>query len=188
MQFTLNYLIREFVILIGYFWLKSLRVVYKDAIPKKKAIFALWHEHLPICIPVFKERNIAVLISKSRDGELAAGLCAKWGYQIFRGSSSLGGATGIKSVARCLLDQNSPGLAGMALDGPRGPYHYIHPGTAWLSHIANIPIYMVSIYAPHAFRLPTWDKMVIPLPFSTIEVRIKHPAFGDAGFGAPRNI
>ncbi len=63
-------------------------------------------------------------------------------------------------------------LAGMALDGPRGPRHAIQPGTQWLSQFSGIPVVPVYIRAPFAFRLNSWDRSLIPLPFSVVEVRL----------------
>jgi lysophospholipid acyltransferase (LPLAT)-like uncharacterized protein len=83
----------------------------------------------------------------------------------------------MKLLLRTLLRSESNGLAGMALDGPRGPFHRIQPGTRWLSQTAEIPVYPVAIRAAAAVRLNNWDKTLIPLPFSTISIRIGRPFF-----------
>jgi lysophospholipid acyltransferase (LPLAT)-like uncharacterized protein len=163
---------------LGRLWLNSLRIrLLKSTIPESNAIIALWHEHLPICIRVFRQRGFNVLISRSWDGELAACICRAWGYHVFRGSSSAGGTAGMKQMARRLIQAESKGLAGMALDGPRGPYHRIQPGTAWLSQITEIPVFPVTVDATAAVRLNNWDRTLIPLPFSTVRVGIGKPIF-----------
>jgi lysophospholipid acyltransferase (LPLAT)-like uncharacterized protein len=158
------------------FWLSTLRIRLCDSqIPRQNAIIALWHEHQPILSRVFRNENFAVLISKSRDGDLAAGLCQGWGYHVYRGSSSKGGTSGMKQLLRHLQDPQSSHLAGMALDGPRGPYHSIQPGTVWLSQTTGIPIYPVTLTAKPSIALKNWDRTVIPMPFARVEVTIGKP-------------
>jgi lysophospholipid acyltransferase (LPLAT)-like uncharacterized protein len=123
----------------------------------------------------FKNRGYGVLISKSRDGEKAALICSQWGYRVFRGSDSSGGGWGMRRLARYLKEKSPYRLGGMALDGPRGPYHNVKPGTHWLSRVTGIPVYPTLVRSRFAFRLGTWDKTVIPLPFSRVEVVIGAP-------------
>jgi lysophospholipid acyltransferase (LPLAT)-like uncharacterized protein len=138
-----------------------------------KAILVLWHEHLPICIRAFAHRGISVLISKSADGEWAAQACARFGYQVHRGSTSNGGLAGMRALARSL--ETGCGSVGMVLDGPRGPRGQTKPGTAWLSGITGIPVVPISVHAKMAFRLKSWDRCLVPLPFSAVEIKIGIP-------------
>ena len=161
---------------LGCLWLRSLRVhgPSLDDLPHR-AIIVLWHEHLPACIRAFSHRRIDVLISLSADGAWAAEACGRFGYRVHRGSTSRGGSTGMRALIRSLETrglENGTGSAGMALDGPRGPRREIQPGVLWLSRLSGIPVVPVSIRAPRAFRLKTWDRCLIPLPFSKVEVRI----------------
>ncbi len=157
-------------------WLNTLRLSWDGApAPAANALMALWHEHLPVCMRAFKNGGHAVLISRSRDGEIAANICQPWGYHVFRGSSSTGGAQGLKQMVRHLQRPQGPALAGMALDGPHGPAHNIQPGAGWLSEKLRLPLYPVHILAPHAFRLRTWDRTIIPLPFSLVHVYVGKP-------------
>jgi lysophospholipid acyltransferase (LPLAT)-like uncharacterized protein len=159
-------------------WLNSLSIkCVNSSVPPKNALIALWHEHLPICMKVFNNYGYAVLISKSKDGSLASKICSSWGYAVFRGSSSRGGATGLKKLKRYLQNKNGLRLAGMALDGPHGPYHKIQPGTVWLSKSSNIPIFPVAIYARNKIRLRNWDKTIIPIPFTKVFIKIGKPIF-----------
>ncbi len=167
---------------LGCIWLRTLRVrwISSESLPER-AVILLWHEHLPACIRAFAHRNIAVLISQSSDGDWAAEACTRFGYHVHRGSTSRGGAVGMRSLARSLESKNqygeaiSTGLVGMALDGPRGPRRQIKPGAIWLSRLHNIPVIPVFILARFAFRLTSWDRCLVPLPFSTVEVRLGVP-------------
>ena len=134
------------------------------------AILLLWHEHLPACIRIFAGRRIDVLISRSRDGEWAARACAGFGYRVHRGSSSGGSTGGLRQLARGM--ESGSGLAGMALDGPRGPRRIPKPGSLWLSRHSGAPVIPVWVEAPWSFRLKSWDGSVVPLPFSKVHVKI----------------
>lgn len=167
-------------------WLKTLRLRWPagSALPGG-AVIVLWHEHLPICMRAFAGRGIHVLISKSGDGEWAARACARMGYRVHRGSSSAtarisAGAQakafgGLRTLARAA--ETGKSLVGMALDGPRGPRREPKPGSLWLARRLGVPIVPVFIEAPKAFRLGTWDRALVPFPFSRVEIKLGSPVF-----------
>ena len=167
---------RALLLALGCLWLRTLRVRWTggdpDALPAR-AVIVLWHEHLPVCIRAFSRRGIDVLISRSDDGEWAAEACRRFGYRVHRGSSSRGASGGMRALARGL--ETGCGLAGMALDGPRGPRRSAKPGALWLASLAGAPILPVWVHAPCSFRLGTWDRSLIPLPFSRVEVSLGEP-------------
>lgn len=170
---------KSLLLSLGILWLKTLRIhwINPHKLPQQ-GVLVLWHEHLPACIRVFSHLGISVLISKSADGAWAAEACRRFGYKVFRGSSSLGGQAGMKALARSLAE--GTGLAGMALDGPKGPRRSIQPGSIWLSQTRGIPIIPVFIRTNTAFKLSTWDQSLVPMPFSKIQVYL-----GDAFY--PKN-
>jgi lysophospholipid acyltransferase (LPLAT)-like uncharacterized protein len=142
----------------------------------------LWHEHLPVCIRAFSGRGIHVLISKSRDGEWAAQACVSMGYQVHRGSSSARGdgkaLGGLRALARAAGKE--PSLIGMALDGPRGPRRVPKPGSLWLAQRLSLPVIPVAVEARWGFRVRSWDRTLVPWPFSRVDIRVGSPIFPDA--------
>lgn len=152
-------------------WLRTLRLRWPDgARLPERAVILLWHEHLPICIRAFAGKSIHVLISRSADGEWAARACLRFGYRVHRGSSSRGSLGGLKSLARAL--EGGPALVGMALDGPRGPRRAAKAGSLWLARTAGVPVVPVHVRPARAFRLGSWDRALVPLPFARVEVRL----------------
>ncbi|MDR3001066.1 MAG: DUF374 domain-containing protein [Fibromonadaceae bacterium] len=143
----------------------SWRVRFEGKLPEP-AVIGLWHQDLPACLAAFKRKDIAVLISKSQDGSKFARLAQSLGYNVFRGSSSRGQS----EVRHLLLALKSGNSAGMALDGPKGPALVAKPGAEWLAEKAKVPLINVSVKYSCAFRLKSWDKTYIPLPFSKIEI------------------
>jgi lysophospholipid acyltransferase (LPLAT)-like uncharacterized protein len=156
-------------------WLRTLRLRWPAgaALPAR-GVIVLWHEHLPVCMRAFAGRGIHVLVSKSRDGEWAARACLALGYRVHRGSSSAGADGkafgGLRALARAA--ETGPALIGMALDGPRGPRRSAKPGSFWLARRLRAPVVPVVIEARRGFRLRSWDRALIPWPFSRIEIRM----------------
>jgi hypothetical protein len=172
--------VRALLLGLGRLWLRSLRVRWemKAALPPR-AVIVLWHEHLPICMRAFSHRGIDVLISRSADGDWAAEACGRFGYRVHRGSSSRGSTGGMRALARSL--ERGAGSAGMALDGPRGPRRVAKTGSLWLAAQTETPIVPVWAEAPKSFRLGSWDRCVVPLPFSEVILRVGAPFH-------PRNV
>jgi lysophospholipid acyltransferase (LPLAT)-like uncharacterized protein len=142
----------------------SWRIRFEKPLPAGPVVIGLWHQDLPACLAAFKRRNIAVLISKSQDGSKFAKLSKSLGYDVFRGSGSRGQIE-VRHLLRALENGNS---AGMALDGPKGPALAAKPGAKWLAEKAGIPLINVCVKYSKAFRLKSWDRTFIPLPFSKI--------------------
>ena len=55
-------------------------------------------------------------------------------------------------------------------DGPRGPRYKIQPGFIKLAEATGAPIVPIHVRFSSAWRLKTWDRFVIPKPFSRVEV------------------
>jgi hypothetical protein len=107
-------------------------------------IFAFWHRTLLIAAHRFRNHNIAILISASFDGELIARTVALLGFHPVRGSSSRGGAPGLRAMAQAYTEGH---ICAFTADGPRGAFHG-NPSRAW--------------------QLNSWDRFLIPKPFSTV--------------------
>lgn len=131
----------------------------------KPFILAFWHRHLLLMPYAYRGRKISVLVSRSRDGELIARTVAHFGIDASRGSSSRGGATGLKS----LLRKAAEGLdLAFTPDGPRGPRAEVQPGVLLAAALTGLPVQPVGLAATRAKLLRSWDRFVVPLPFSTV--------------------
>src|SRR3982750_3446386 len=135
-------------------WIRSLRPRFVDspALPDS-GILVLWHEHMLLCLPAFRRMNMRVLISHSEDGELGARAAERLGYRAVRGSSSRGGVTALKTLARALRETG--GWVAVVADGPRGPRRASKPGAAWLAETTGLPLYCVSAVSS-GFSLKGW--------------------------------
>ena len=129
-------------------------------------IFAFWHRTLLVCAHRFRNHGIAILISASFDGELIARTVALLGFHPVRGSSSRGGASGLRTMAEAYTDGH---ICAFTADGPRGPNMIAKPGPVQLAELTSAP-WIGAYYAQpsSSWELNSWDRFMIPKPFSTV--------------------
>ena len=151
-------------------WLRSLHVRIEKPENFGPGILGIWHRDLLACCAAFKNMDVHAFISESRDGDFFCETAKRLGYRITRGSDSHGALN-----VRHLLESLKKGdFAGMALDGPRGPACVAKPGSFWLSKKSGRPLWKIDVQYGLHFTLHGWDKFMIPLPMTTIVVKIKY--------------
>jgi len=128
-------------------------------------ILAFWHRHLLLMPYAYKGRRISVLVSQSTDGELIARTVARLGIDSSRGSSSRGGIAGMRSLLRKAAEGWD---IAFTPDGPRGPLREVQAGVILAAAATGLPILPVAVAATRAKLLRSWDRFVVPLPFSTV--------------------
>jgi lysophospholipid acyltransferase (LPLAT)-like uncharacterized protein len=149
----------------------ALNPVPGDEIPGP-TVYAFWHRSLLACAHRFRNKNIAILISRSFDGELIARTVELLGFKAIRGSSSRGGAAGLRGMAEAYAAGHR---CAITADGPRGPAELAKPGTAQLAQLVQAPwVGTFGAIPLNAWQLKTWDRFLIPKPFS--KVRLTFPA------------
>jgi lysophospholipid acyltransferase (LPLAT)-like uncharacterized protein len=140
-----------------------------------KNIFAFWHGRMlyPIYYYTRKIRSgkSAILISKSKDGDYGEALVKRLGQTCIRGSSSRGGLKALHDLSSLLAENYNLALTP---DGPRGPAFQAQVGIIKLAQYSDATIIPTTYNASHKITLKSWDRFIIPLPFSRV-----HLAFGD---------
>jgi lysophospholipid acyltransferase (LPLAT)-like uncharacterized protein len=135
-------------------------------------IYILWHNRF-LAVPEAwnrlcgGHRRSVTLTSASRDGDIVARAMAVFGLGAIRGSSSRRGVAALVGLKRALQD----GLdVCLTPDGPRGPRYEMQPGVIKLAQATGAAMIPVHVRFTNAWRLKTWDRFVIPKPFSRVEV------------------
>lgn len=140
-----------------------------------KAIIAIWHSRAFAAVRYgerFRAYSPAVMISRSRDGEIASQLASRLNIRPVRGSSSEGG----RQALACLIDDlKSNQLAGHVLDGPRGPRGIIKAGLISLAQRTGAHVFPAYASFSRAWILNSWDRFLIPKPFSHVLIRWDEP-------------
>ena len=135
-------------------------------------IYTFWHgTMLPLLWQHRKER-VAILISEHGDGEIIARIAHSLGYHSVRGSSSRGGERAILGTARELEGGRD---VAFTPDGPRGPRESFAPGALIVSQRTGAPLVLITVDAPRAWRLKSWDRFLIPKPFARVTIGYEDP-------------
>ncbi|MGE5502138.1 MAG: lysophospholipid acyltransferase family protein [Ignavibacteriales bacterium] len=139
------------------------------------AILCFWHARIPLALPTWpndgKRQTIHALISYSADGEFIARAVEHIGFPSIRGSSkkkkdpskNKGGEQAFRDMLRWVKAGNAVAITP---DGPRGPAETMEKGTPVLAQITGAPVLFVGLASKPCIRLGTWDRTLVPLPFS----------------------
>ena len=148
-------------------------------------IWAFWHNRM-FLVPWFHERWFGhvpgtILTSPSGDGQIIADLCAEFGIEAERGSSSKPqqGMSALIALAGKVREHYDIGITP---DGPRGPRYKVQPGIIKLAQLTGGRIMPVHIRYSRAIRFETWDAFMLPLPFARVTMVF------DAPFTVPRRM
>lgn len=149
-------------------------------------IYILWHNRFFCAPPAWQKlcgtsRKAVILTSASHDGDMVAHAMAVFGIGSVRGSSSRRGVAALVGLKRALRD----GLdICLTPDGPRGPRYKIQPGVVKLAESSGAPIIPVHVRFASALRFKTWDRFVLPMPFSRVDVTFGEFIHLDRGMDA----
>jgi lysophospholipid acyltransferase (LPLAT)-like uncharacterized protein len=153
-------------------WIGDERGRFKEGINGGRVIWAFWHGMILPLTYAQRNRNIVVLVSRHRDGEIISQIVCRMGTGVVRGSSSRGGL-------RALLQMIRAGKEGHPLavtpDGPRGPRASLQPGILHIAQRSGLPIVPLAAAAVRSTRLNSWDRFLIPHPFSRVAVVVGSP-------------
>ena len=140
--------------------------------PPPFCIGAFWHRSVIPATWYFHGQGIAVMTSLSYDGEYIARIIESFGFLAVRGSSSRGGSAALLGMQRTLDEGH---IAAFTIDGPRGPIYVAKPGPIALARRTGAPILCFYLACQRPWILRSWDRMMIPRPFSKVHVRWATP-------------
>ncbi|PJZ81574.1 lysophospholipid acyltransferase family protein [Leptospira meyeri] len=140
---------------------------------KKPFIYSIWHTNVLYSPYLHRGKNVAVLISESKDGDYINQVVHRFGNTSIRGSSSKGGSKALKAVIQHL----KKGLpAAFTPDGPRGPAFIVQPGIIAAAQVTQVPIVPFHYECSRQWILEkAWDKHRVPKPFTTFVVSYGEP-------------
>lgn len=138
-----------------------------------KAVLTLWHSHLFYLTYHFRGApNLYIFVSPSTDGDLIANVGKLFGYKVVRGSSF---KKTIPGTRECIGILKQDFKIGLIADGSRGPYHEAQAGSVQLSRITGAPVYALTWDANLKYEFSSWDKFILPLPFSKVTLNFSSP-------------
>jgi lysophospholipid acyltransferase (LPLAT)-like uncharacterized protein len=163
-------------LILFYSWTFRLKIENdKDWMDYRKnggvVLLCTWHQQFFSAIRPFKNYKPftpSIMISQSRDGEIVAKMALLNGWNPVRGSSSKGGMEALKKMITNLEEKK---LAGHIVDGPIGPSGIVKTGVIRLASAADAVIVPFSVSAEKAWYFNSWDKFLLPKPFSNVFLR-----------------
>lgn len=148
---------------------------------RQPVLFIVWHNRLALTIPIHRlhvcgrtggRRQLAALVSASRDGGMLAHVLELFGVIPIRGSTSRRGGPALREFVAAARAGHDVALTP---DGPRGPVYQLQPGVIAAAQLTGLPIVPVGYDLSWKKTLRTWDRFQIPLPFSRCDLRFGAP-------------
>jgi hypothetical protein len=142
-------------------------------------IVAFWHQRLLMMPFLPHSGKVGMMISRHRDGEFIARAVKYFGIDSVRGSTTRGGARALRGMVRFF---EAGGNLAITPDGPLGPGHVVQRGVVELARLTSAPIVPAAYAASRKKVFNSWDRFILPLPFSRVVYVWGEPIF------IPRNL
>jgi len=168
-------LLLPFISLLLRLWARTIRWQNRHDFDKDKGkIYALWHGYALALAFFGLDRGIVVLVSRFRDGDIADGLLKRFGFETVRGSAEegreeKGGRSALLKLMELLKDGKNVAIT---VDGPKGPPFKAKDGIIFLAKKTGAVIFPVCVKFEKSFRLNTWDRFIIPYPFTKAQLLV----------------
>ena len=140
----------------------------QETIAQRPLIASFWHACMIPATYMCRNLGVRVMSSNSYDGEYMGRIIRKFGFVAVKGSSSRNAVRALLGLRRALRDGWS---VAFTLDGPRGPRYKVKPGPVALARSSGVPLTMFHMAVDRAWVLNSWDRMMIPKPFSRVLMR-----------------
>ena len=142
---------------------------YVDAVVRehRSGIAAFWHYSFLYLFYHLRSYPAAVMVSASRDGEYIARLAERFGHRPVRGSSNRRGVAALREIIELTRQGRN---AGIVADGSQGPARKAQAGCILMAAKSGKPIIPMVWAANRYIAFHSWDRTVVPLPFSTIVI------------------
>jgi lysophospholipid acyltransferase (LPLAT)-like uncharacterized protein len=167
------------IVWAGYWFIRLLgptlrfSISYEDGAQKtldeRPLVASFWHECMIPATYLFRHMGIRVMSSYSYDGEYMGRIIKRFGFVAVKGSSSRNPIRALLGLRRALDDGWT---VAFTLDGPRGPHRKVKPGPSGLARSSQRAMTAFHAAVEKAWVLNSWDRMMIPKPFSRVLVRV----------------
>ena len=131
-----------------------------------------WHYSIIYVLYHMRHYSGTAMVSASRDGEYIARLAEKFGFDTVRGSRNNKSVEGLKAMLRAIRNGSN---AAIVADGSQGPPRIVQAGSILLASRTGAPIIPMVYAASSYFTIPSWDRTIIPKPFSRIDFYYGEP-------------
>lgn len=141
----------------------------QKTLDERPLVASFWHECMIPATYLFRDMGIRVMSSFSYDGEYMGRIIRRFGFVAVKGSSSRNPVRALLGLRRAL---EQGWTVAFTLDGPRGPHRKAKPGPSGLARSSGKAMTCFHAAVDQAWVLNSWDRMMIPKPFSRVLVRV----------------
>lgn len=164
-------------------WCRTLRVVERinegsersALLDSGGAVYVTWHQRMFYFFHDFGGRGVIMMIGRSKDGDYATAVAHRLGFLSVRGSRLRDGHKAMYELIRRLSQGGR--AAGMMGDGPIGPPRVLKGGTVMIAKKTGKPIIPMMYGARRAIALKSWDRYILPVPFTDVVVFHGDPVY-----------
>jgi hypothetical protein len=136
----------------------------RPIINSRKFIWAVWHSRMLLLNYLTKGSEGTAMVSGSEDGEFVARILKRQGHEAIRGSTTRGGIKALSSLIKKLKEKQRPSI--IIPDGPQGPRFKVKSGIIILARETGYPILPFSYSAKRMKVFASWDRFILPYPFT----------------------
>lgn len=140
----------------------------QETVGQRPLVGSFWHACIIPATYLCRNLGVRVMSSNSYDGEYMGRIIRKFGFVAVKGSSSRNAVRALLGLRRALEEGWT---VAFSLDGPRGPRYKVKPGPVALGRSSGVPLTMFHAAVDKAWVLNTWDRLIIPKPFSRVLLR-----------------
>lgn len=152
----------------------------------KQFIPCYWHQQHIFCARYLLKLQsqglkLGFLISPSKDGDVPAKIVEQMGARAVRGSSNRTGARAIRDLYNVMSKEGISPVN--TADGPTGPVFKFKTGAVMLAQLTGYPMLPMAYASSRVWQVGSWDRFLIPKPFSRIAIMIGPPRYVDKKTG-----
>lgn len=139
------------------------------SLEQRPFVYSFWHQCTFAATYLWRDLSIRVMSSTSFDGEFTARMIRRFGFVPVRGSSSRGAVRGLLGMRKQI---EAGYTVAFTIDGPKGPRFVTKPGPVLLARSSQVPMAVFHIALENPWILNTWDRLMVPKPFSRALMRV----------------
>lgn len=136
-------------------------------------IISFWHRKYVALFPLLRGRHACVVTNNAPHGHVVASICRHFGNVAIQIDDHGSGNESLNLIGHAFAHSSE---AGIAVDGPLGPYHKVKRGAVQIASELGHWIVPVSVAArsKHVF-VRRWDHLEIPRMFTRVHLSVGDP-------------
>jgi lysophospholipid acyltransferase (LPLAT)-like uncharacterized protein len=140
-------------------------------------VVACWHNRLILVTYIVRKwvskLPLCAVVSASGDGQLLSSIIQRLPNMKLIRVSHNNRHHALKLMVHNLKEERRVLI--VTPDGPQGPRYQAKPGTLVAASATDAQLVALSWSATRFWQLKSWDRMIIPKPFSTIHISVSAP-------------